>query len=247
VTIGALVAVTAGAWLWLLRMQSDMGPAQRMPGMTMPGMSMTTMSATDAVMLFVMWTVMMAAMMLPSAAPMILLVASVNRRRRAEARPAAPTAAFVAGYLIVWTGFSAAAAAAQWALHQRALLTPAMTTRSPLLGGLILVVAGLYQWLPFKTACLGHCRSPLHFIGSHWREGTAGSILMGLNHGLYCLGCCWALMLLLFVAGVMNLAWVAAIAALVLVEKVTRFGPRAGQVIGLALVGYGAWLLAMAA
>jgi predicted metal-binding membrane protein len=246
VTVGALLLVVAGAWLWLVRMRSEMAGVA-MPGMAMPGMTMTPMSAADAVMLFLMWTVMMVAMMLPSAAPLILLVASVNRRRRAQASPAAPTAAFVAGYLIAWTGFSAAAAATQWVLHDRALLTPAMASRSPLLGGLLLVGAGLYQWLPVKTSCLGHCRSPLHFLGSHWRDGTGGSIVMGLRHGLYCLGCCWALMLLLFVAGVMNLAWVVAIAALVLVEKVTRPGPRIGQAVGLVLVGYGAWLLTRAA
>jgi predicted metal-binding membrane protein len=247
VTIGALLAVTAGAWVWLLRMRSDMAAAEPRPGMSMPGMTMAAMSPADAVMLFLMWTVMMAAMMLPSAAPMVLLVSSVNRRRRERASQAAPTAAFVAGYFIVWTGFSAAAAASQWALHQHALLTPAMASRSPVIGGAILLVAGLYQWLPVKSACLGHCRSPLHFLGSEWREGTAGSIVMGLRHGLYCLGCCWALMLLLFVAGVMNLAWVAAIAALVLVERVSRFGPWIGRLAGLALVGYGAWLLALAA
>lgn len=246
VTAVALAALAALAWASLVRMRADMAAAGAMPGMAMPGMAMpgaSAWSALDAAMLFVMWTVMMTAMMLPSAAPMILLVASVNRRRRERASPAAPTAAFVAGYLVVWTGFSAAAALAQWLLHQRALLTPAMASRSPVVGGALLLVAGIYQWLPLKTACLHHCRSPLRFLGAEWREGAAGSLVMGIRHGAFCLGCCWALMALLFVAGVMNLAWVAAIAALVLLEKVARAGPWIGRLTGLALAGWGVWML----
>jgi predicted metal-binding membrane protein len=238
VTAAALLTLTAVAWLYLLRRRTEMGGTQPMAGMTMPGWS-----AAEIAMLCVMWTVMMTAMMLPSAAPMILLVASVNRRRRERASPAAPTGAFAAGYLVVWAGFSAVAALAQWALHQHALLTPAMASRSSLLGGVLLLAAGLYQWLPLKTACLSHCRSPLHFLGHEWREGSIGSLVMGLRHGLYCVGCCWALMLLLFVAGVMNLLWVAAIAGLVLIEKVARSGPWLGRLTGLALAGWGGWML----
>nr|MBA3318845.1 DUF2182 domain-containing protein [Gemmatimonadales bacterium] len=187
---------------------------------------------------------MMVAMMLPSAAPMILLVATVHRRRRERASPAAPTAIFAAGYLLVWTCFSAAAALTQWGLHQAALLSPAMASTNPVLGGLLLMIAGVYQWLPVKSACLSRCRSPLGFLSSEWREGSAGSLVMGLRHGLFCLGCCWVLMALLFVAGVMNLFWVAAIAWLVLVEKVARAGAWIGKVAGLALVAWGGWMLA---
>ena len=187
---------------------------------------------------------MMMAMMLPSATPMILLVAGVERQRRDRGHPAVPTAMFAAGYLLVWTGFSLAAALAQWGLHNAALLSPMLASTSPALGGLLLVGAGVYQWLPLKSACLGHCRSPLPFLGVHWREGSAGALAMGVRHGLYCLGCCWALMGLLFVAGVMNLLWVAAIAALVLVENVAAAGPWHGRGAGLVMIGAGAWMLA---
>jgi predicted metal-binding membrane protein len=170
---------------------------------------------------------------------MILLVASLQRRRRERASPAAPTAVFAAGYLLVWALFSAVAASTQWLLHQAALLSPAMASTSPILGGLLLITAGLYQWLPLKSACLSHCRSPIGFLGSEWREGSAGALVMGARHGLFCLGCCWALMTLLFVGGVMHLPWVAAIAGLVLVEKVVRGGPWIGRLAGLGLIGWG--------
>ena len=234
-----MVLLSALAWLALVRMRADM---RAMPGMRMPGVPVST--ATDFAMLFVMWAVMMAAMMLPSAAPMILLVASINRRRRERASPAAPTAAFASGYLLAWTAFSGLAALAQTVLHQGALLTPAMASANPMLGGSLLIAAGVYQWLPVKAGCLHHCRSPIHFLGTEWRERAAGSLVMGLRHGLYCIGCCWALMALLFVAGVMNLAWVAAIAALVLVEKVVPAGPWIGRLTGLALLGWGVLVLA---
>lgn len=234
----ALLSVTAIAWVWLLRMHSTMGA-----GMTMAMPGMRPWSGVELLLLFLMWTVMMAAMMLPSASPMILLVAGVERQRRARASPAAPTTIFAAGYLLVWTLFSATAALAQWLLHQAALLSPDMASTSPILGGLLLVIAGAYQWLPLKSACLRHCRSPIGFLGSEWREGSAGALLMGVRHGLFCLGCCWALMTLLFVGGVMHLPWVAAIAGLVLVEKVVRGGPWVGRLAGLMLVGWGAWML----
>ena len=236
----ALLAVATLAWASLFRMRSGMG-SMNGSGMGMAGMH--AWSPVEPLLLFLMWATMMVAMMLPSAAPTILLVASVLRRRREHASPAAPTAVFVAGYIVVWTGFSGAAALAQWGLHQAALLSPAMASTSPVLGGILLLVAGIYQWLPVKAACLHHCRSPLGFLGSHWREGSGGALVMGVRHGLHCLGCCWALMALLFVAGVMNLLWVAAIAALVLVEKVVPAGPWLGRVAGLTLAGCGLWML----
>jgi len=243
VAAAALLFLTVLAWISLVRMRTGMTPAAH-GTMAMPGMQAWT--ALDLALLFLMWAVMMAAMMLPSAAPMILLVATVERRRRERASPAVPTAIFAAGYLVVWTAFSAAAAVAQWGLHQAALLSPMMASTSPVLGGLLLVAAGIYQWLPVKSACLSRCRSPVGFLGSEWREGRAGALVMGLRHGLFCLGCCWALMTLLFVAGVMNLLWVAAIAALVLVEKLAPGGARSGRLAGLALAGWGVWMLAAA-
>ena len=237
----ALGILVAAAWLVLLRMRAAMMPGM-MPGMAMPAAH--PWALPDVALLFLMWVVMMAAMMLPSAAPMILLFSSVNRRRGERASPMVPTSLFVAGYLLVWAGFSAAAALAQTALHEAALLSPAMATTTPLLGGLLLILAGVYQWMPLKQACLGTCRSPLGFLSSEWREGRRGALVMGLRHGLFCLGCCWALMVLLFVAGVMNLAWIAALAGLVLVEKIVPGGGWIGRAGGVALVAAGVWMIA---
>ena len=142
--------------------------------------------------------------------------------------------AFVAGYLIAWTVFSLAASAAQTALHRTALLAPDMRSSSATVSGLVLLIAGVYQWLPFKNACLTHCRSPLGFLSLYWREGPMGGLALGVRHGLFCVGCCWLLMALLFVVGVMNLAWVAALAGFVLIEKVARGGALVGRLAGSA-------------
>lgn len=192
--------------------------------------------------LFGMWSVMMVAMMLPSATPMILLVGAVARRRGA-AGPAVHTGLFTAGYFLLWIGFSAVAALAQWLLHRAALLTPAMASASPVLSGLVLLTAGVYQWLPLKRACLGHCRSPLHFLGAEWREGRAGALRMGARHGLFCVGCCWATMTLLFVGGVMRLPWIVALAALVLLEKLGPRGATLARAAGVVFAGWGLYLL----
>jgi predicted metal-binding membrane protein len=155
-----------------------------------------------------------------------------------------PSAVFTAGYLLAWGGFSLAATLAQEALKRAALLSPMdMTTNSRLLGGLLFLAAGLYQFTPVKLACLRLCRSPLDFVVNHWRDGPGGALRMGITHGLHCLGCCWILMLLLFVGGVMNLLWVAALAVVVLIEKLTA-GPWIGRAGGVLLVACGAWLLA---
>ncbi|HVE79080.1 MAG TPA: DUF2182 domain-containing protein [Gemmatimonadaceae bacterium] len=244
----ALATVAAIAWGYLLHLMSGMtgapseGAMPDMPDMAMPEMG--AWSALELLLLFAMWTVMMVGMMLPSAAPMILLFAAVTRRRRERASPAAPTAVFAAGYLLVWTGFSALAALAQLGLHHAALLSTAMASTSPILGGLLLVTAGVYQWMPTKYACLSRCRSPIGFLGSEWREGRLGALVMGARHGLFCLGCCWALMSLLFVAGVMNLLWVAAIAAIVLLEKVAPRGVIVGRAAGVLFAAWGVYLIA---
>jgi predicted metal-binding membrane protein len=185
-----------------------------------------------------MWAVMMLAMMTPSAAPVILIFAGMQRGQSGRRLPVT-LLIFVAGYLTVWSGFSAAAAAAQWALHQAAMLSPAMKTASPWVGGAILIAAGIYQITPSKRACLAHCQSPLGFLMSHWRRGTAGAFRMGIAHGAYCVGCCWALMCVLFVVGVMNLAWVAALSVFVLVEKVGPAGQIVARVAGAVMVAAG--------
>ena len=238
----ALAALTVAAWLYLVHIAAHMA----MPEMAMAVPAMHPWSWVELGALVVMWAVMMVAMMVPSAAPMIVMFATINRKRREQQKPFVPTAVFLAGYLVVWTGFSVLAALAQWALHAVALLSPIMVTTSPLLGGLLLMAAGAFQWTRLKAACLVHCRSPLSFVVAHWREGRAGAFRMGLHHGLYCLGCCWLLMALLFVAGIMNLVWVAAIAVFVLVEKVLPRGEVVGRVAGVVLAGAGVLMVARA-
>ncbi len=237
VIVTGLVVITALSWWYMFYLAAGMNgamPASEMGAIAAPRME--PWKAVDFVLTWVMWSVMMVAMMVPSAAPMILVFARVKRNRRNDGSASLPTAAFVAGYLLAWTAFSAAATLAQWGLHSAALLSPMMVSTNTLLGGLILIGAGLFQWTPLKRACLVHCRSPLHFLMSGWRDGAAGALTMGAHHGLYCVGCCWILMALLFVAGVMNLLWVAAIASFVLIEKLTRHGELVGRVAGVALV-----------
>jgi predicted metal-binding membrane protein len=229
VILVCLVIIAVLGWAYLLHKLSEMSFTDSMDGMdSMAGMAgmnaLQPWTITDALLMFVMWAVMMTSMMIPSATPVILLYARVYRRSQEGATPYAPTGAFFAGYVTVWAVFSAAATLLQWGLEQGALLSPTLVTTSPILGGVILIITGIYQWNPYKNTCLHHCRSPIEFLSTRWRHGVRGAYHMGLEHGAYCLGCCWALMILLFVGGVMNLIWIAAIAVFVLVEKVTSFG-----------------------
>lgn len=189
-----------------------------------------------------MWAGMMVAMMVPSASPMIATFAMVQRKRREQERPFVPTGIFLAGYLLAWTIFSAFAAVAQWILHAKALLTPMMMSNNAILGGIILAAAGIFQFTPLKNACLNHCRSPLNFLLTDWREGKFGAFVMGLKHGAYCTGCCWVLMLLLFLGGVMNFFWIAAISIFVLLEKILPKGLLLGKFAGVILI---IWALLM--
>ena len=208
-----------------------------MPGMAMdPAMPMPWTGATFALMT-AMWAVMMVAMMLPGAAPMVLTYAALQRHRR-QAAPHHATLLFALGYLAVWAGFSVLAATLQWQLDALALLSPAMATASTVLAGGALVIAGIYQLTPLKQGCLVRCRSPVEFLTRHRRSGPFG---LGLRHGLFCLGCCWALMLLLFVGGVMNLAWVGAIALFVLLEKTVPGGRWLSRAAGVGLIAWGGW------
>jgi predicted metal-binding membrane protein len=232
VTGAALTVLTGLSWAYLYH-DATVGHCSRM------GLAGT---ATDFMMLLVMWTVMMAAMMLPSAAPMILMFANINRRRAGRAAIALPISYFVLAYLLIWTGFSLAAAAIQWGLSSAALLT-AMSMElvsRPAAAGL-LVIAGVFQWTPLKHACLQHCHTPFTFLMRYWRDGRRGAFEMGLRHGLYCLACCWAVMALLFVTGVMNLVWVLALSILVLIEKLV---PRLARPAGVAMVVAGVLVLA---
>jgi predicted metal-binding membrane protein len=194
---------------------------------------------------FAMWVVMMIGMMTPSVAPMILIYGRVGRQAMVDGKPFAATTWFVGGYLLAWMAFSLGATSAQWALERAALLTPMMTSASNILGGVVLIIAGLYQWTPLKEACLFQCQTPLTFILRHggFRGDPAGALKLGMSHGTYCIGCCWALMALLFVGGVMNLFWIAALAILVLLEKVVPAGRIVARLAGVVFIAAGAWML----
>ncbi len=247
VILGALALIIALAWIYLATFEmatptmsgmSDMGDMPDMPGMD--GMAMAPMSFG---LLAAMWIVMMIGMMLPSASPMIVMAARLTKAREPGNKSAFSAGAFALGYLLVWSGFSLIAAAAQVALQEGVLSGEAMAIRSGPIAGGVLIAAGLYQWTPLKQFCLTKCRSPVGFFVSQWRAGRRGALLMGARHGAFCLGCCWLLMALLFVAGVMALPWVAAVAALVLLEKIAPKGEWIARVGGALMVGAGLYVI----
>ncbi len=237
----ALAALTAAAWVWLLPMHmAPMGsfpdgpPADPMPW-----------SGGTAMFLFVMWSVMMAGMMIPSAVPMVLVHDRVARGN-ADTHALLATIAFTVAYVVVWIGFSAAATGAQWLLERVRLMSDMMASANAVLSGALLIAAGLFQWSPLKHVCLSKCRSPMSFILNEWRPGVRGAFVTGVRHGVYCLGCCWALMALLFVFGTMNLVAAAALAILVLAEKALPWGVAIARAAGVALTVWGVWIVARA-
>jgi predicted metal-binding membrane protein len=239
VNCGALAAVIVASWayLWLgAGIEMEMRDVGRGYMLAMP----PEWSLPYAVLIFVMWAVMMAAMMLPGAAPTVLLVAVLAPGRLAgSTRIPATAMLFASGYLLAWGGFSLAAMLLQWHLDAAGLLSETMAFSNAILASAVLIVAGVYQWTPLKDACLRHCRSPANFLLRHWRKGAVGAVSMGTQHGLFCLGCCWMLMALLFVGGLMNLAWIGAIAALVLLEKTIPWGGQMSRLVGALLVAWG--------
>ena len=237
--IAAMLVMAALAWFYMVYL--DLQHASMTETMAMP--MMMEWSSADFVFMLVMWAVMMFAMMLPSVTPTVIIFGRVSEKRKSADRPFAPTGAFVAGYLVAWTGFSLLATVVNWWLHTHGWMTSMMGQIGSGIGGVVLIAAGLFQWTPLKNACLDHCRSPMSFLMHHWREGVSGATMMGLHHGAYCLGCCWMLMALLFVLGVMNLPWVAVLAIVVLAEKTLPYGQFLSRILGLALIGWGAWLL----
>ena len=246
VVLGAIGGVSAAAWayvVWLSTATDMSGHAMDMPGMMAPAFQ--PWSAADFLLMWLMWAVMMVGMMLPSVAPMVLIYARVARHALAQGKPFAASGWFVTGYLLSWAGFSLLATTAQWGLEQAALLSPMTMAADHLVGGTILIIAGLYQWTPFKEVCLTQCQAPLAFIQRHggFRREPLGSLRLGAQHGLYCVGCCWALMALLFVGGVMNTLWIAAIAVFALLEKVVPAGRAFSRIAGSAAVMAGIWLL----
>jgi len=242
IVLGALAAATLLAWAWIVPMARDMYGS-------MNGSSAWMMTAEwDArhlALLFAMWIVMMAGMMLPSAAPVMLLYAGAARHNE-PAHATTRVSAFAIGYLIVWAGFAVAAALLQRALTEALILTPMMEPATKRSASIVLALAGLYQITPFKRACLATCQSPAAFITRHWRAGAAGALRMGLIHGAHCLGCCWALMLLLFAGGVMHLPTIFLLTVLVLAEKLLPPGKATEWftwATGSALLGLAVWML----
>jgi predicted metal-binding membrane protein len=238
--VAGLAGVLACAWAYLVQASLDM--YGRMDGAA-AWMMEATWDARYLLLIFLMWVAMMVAMMLPSALPTILMFHRAVQNDAKIRSPFRSMFAFVAGYVLAWSGFSVGATLLQWGLAEAALLSPMMVSASPWLGGTVLIVAGLYQWTPLKAACLRQCRSPLAFLIQHWQPGMPRALQLGLRHGVYCVGCCWALMLLLFVGGVMSLLWIGAITAFVLVEKLAPHGAQGGRLSGLALLVAGATVL----
>lgn len=238
----AWVYLLVGAGMDMRRM--DMGPIEMGP------MDMGTMavpnppfpSTTSFALILAMWWIMMIAMMLPSATPAILLYAKVREHALARGAPPVPAGPglFAGGYLLVWLAFSLAAASLQLALaSQRILSSMRMALDSSALAGLLLMAAGIYQLSPLKTVCLMHCRSPADYFARHWRPGPSGALRLGILHGAYCLGCCWALMLILFAGGIMNILWIVALTLVVMAEKLMPWGDAVSKFVGTGLIGAG--------
>lgn len=250
---GALVGMVLLSWTYVL-----VGAGTGMQAFDMSGLPTATRMSSPipvlqpmpwtvgySLVIFVMWWLMMVAMMLPSAAPMILLFAALTRKRHEGGAPYMGAGLFGFSYLAVWGGFSVIAVTLQWQLERISLLSPMMRTTSMALGALLLIGAGVWQFTPLKRACLHHCRSPTEFLTHHWRKGHAGAFHMGIRHGIYCLGCCWMMMLLLFYGGIMNIYWIAGLSMLVLVEKIMPLRHWVTPLTGVTLIIWGGTLLAL--
>jgi predicted metal-binding membrane protein len=234
-----VVLITGLAWAYLVHLNRHMtSPIEGDAMMAAMGKVMNqAWGAGDLLLTFVMWAVMMVGMMAAPALPVLLLFAGIHAQRGRGLTPAVPS--FGIGYLVVWLAFSAGATAAQWALHEGALLSPMLATTSTFVAGVILISAGAYQLTPLKSRCLARCQSPLGFLMSNWRDGVTGAFLMGFRHGIFCLGCCWALMAVLFVVGVMNLAWVGVLTLFILAEKIRPTGAQVSRASGAILIALG--------
>ena len=265
VIVLAVALLTALAWGYLLWLSADMNMGgMDMGGMDMGGIDMTALRmipsgmglmvpaempwrAMEFAFVFVMWTVMMVGMMTPSAVPMFLMYARVGRQIEAQGKSLSATLWFAAGYFLVWVAFALFATLMQWALERTALLDFTMASTDNVLGGLVFVAAGLYQWTRLNDLCLAQCQRPFAFVMGHggYRRDAPGCVMLGLRHGAYCVGCCWALMALLLVGGVMNVLWIVLLALLAFLERVTSMGRLIARLAGIVLVAGGAWLFSM--
>lgn len=246
IVIASLTGVAALAWTYLVVLANAMASMEKASGWSafMVLMPMGHWGFLEYALGFAMWVLMMVGMMIPSAGAMIVLHARIARRSQDQGRPLPCTTMFVVGYLLMWSTFSLIAAMVQGVLVNIGLVTETMTSRSAVLAGLVFLAAGLYQCAPMKHACLAYCRSPVWFLSQHWRPGMWGALHLGIKHGAYCVGCCWMLMAALFAVGIMNLAWVAAIATFVLIEKVAPFGVWTTRVAGALFATLGVLTLA---
>jgi predicted metal-binding membrane protein len=254
IVLAALLGLAALAWAYILWLASDLD----MGGMDMAGFRMIPAgigimapailpwTGFEFGLVFAMWAVMMIGMMTPAGAPMVLIHARVARQAASRELPFPPTAWFVLGYLAIWVLFAFAATTAQWAFERASLLTPTMESATGTLAGVILLVAGLYQWTPAKDVCLAQCQAPLAFVHSHggFRRDRGGAFWLGIRHGGYCVGCCWTLMLLLFAFGVMNVLWIAGLSAFALLERIIPAGQLVARAAGVVMVAGAAWILA---
>ena len=237
VVLAALVILCFLSWLYIIYLYNQMYPMDM--DAFLFAMPMTSnWSWTDFVLLFLMWFVMMIAMMTPSVAPLVLIFTSINRKRQLQQNPFVSSGYLLSGYFLVWAAFSLFATILQWLLQRVSLLNPEMITTSRILGGIIFILAGVFQFTPLKNTCLNTCRSPMAFIHQYWKDGKSGALQMGMQNGIYCLGCCWILMILLFVSGIMNILWIAIISLFVLIEKVLP-SKVISSIAGIALIAYG--------
>lgn len=252
VIIASWSYILAGAGMGMTAFEMTAAPwATALPEMDVnkAGATETTAMASASwsygyvILMLFMWWIMMIAMMVPSAARIILLFALINRKQREKDQNYVSTGIFALGYLIAWGVFSVVAVAAQWSLETLGLLSSMMVSTNAVLGGILLMAAGFWQLTPLKHACLRHCRSPVEFLSRHWRNGSIGALRMGAHHGVFCLGCCWFLMALLFFGGVMNLYWIIGLALFVLIEKTVSAGHWLGVATGIGLIAWGGLLL----
>lgn len=242
IVLTALFILCVLSWLYIIYLNNQMHP-MNMDALFFAMPMTPRWSWTDFVLLFLMWFVMMIAMMTPSVTPLVLIFALINRKRQQRQNPYVPSGYLLSGYFLVWAAFSLFATFLQWLLQQASLLDPEMVTTNKVLGAIILIMAGTFQFTPLKNSCLRNCHSPIGFIHRYWKDGKNGALRMGIQNGIYCLGCCWILMIVLFVSGIMNIFWIAIISLFVLIEKVLPSVKVISLIAGIALIAYGVIVL----